>query len=310
LIRLEKEKDMVFVKVVKNKAYFKRYQVKYRRRREGKTDYQARRHLVLQDRTKYNTPKYRLVARITNKDVVAQIVQPTLTGDTVLQAAYAHELTAFGVKVGFTNYAACYCTGLLLARRALAKLGLDKMYAGVKTVNGEFYTPENEKKAEERRPFKAILDAGLTRTSTGARIFGVLKGAVDGGINVPHNEKRFPGYKKEGEKLDAKVHRERIFGLHVASYMKSLQSEDPEEYARHFSRFIKEGVTADKVEAMYKAAHAAIRADPSKKPAKKGKPLPKDFKPKSYKQRPRSLKERKNIVRQKIQNLKTKLASS
>lgn len=30
------------IKVVKNKAYFKRFQVKYRRRREGKTDYYAR----------------------------------------------------------------------------------------------------------------------------------------------------------------------------------------------------------------------------------------------------------------------------
>eukprot|EP00759_Apiculatamorpha_spiralis_P020292 PhF_6_TR25715/c1_g1_i3/m.36244/K02932/RP-L5e, RPL5; large subunit ribosomal protein L5e len=197
---------MVFVKVVKNKAYFKRFQVKYRRRREGKTDYQARRHLVLQDRTKYNTPKYRLVSRITNSDVVAQVVQPTLTGDRVIMAAYAHELPAYGVKVGLTNYAACYCTGLLLARRTLAKLSLDKDYVGVKTVDGTYYSPESEKKAEERRPFKAILDAGLTRTTTGARVFGVLKGAVDGGINVPHSEKRFPGFSKEGDKLDAKVH--------------------------------------------------------------------------------------------------------
>ena len=32
-------------------------------------------------------------------------------------AAYAHELPRYGVKVGLTNYAAAYCTGLLLARR-------------------------------------------------------------------------------------------------------------------------------------------------------------------------------------------------
>ena len=30
--------------------------------------------------------------------------------------------------MGLTNYAAAYCTGLLLARRVLAKLGLDKHY--------------------------------------------------------------------------------------------------------------------------------------------------------------------------------------
>ena len=32
---------MPFVKTVKNDAYFSRYQVKYRRRREGKTDCEA-----------------------------------------------------------------------------------------------------------------------------------------------------------------------------------------------------------------------------------------------------------------------------
>eukprot|EP00760_Papus_ankaliazontas_P001823 PhM_4_TR10621/c0_g1_i1/m.80665/K02932/RP-L5e, RPL5; large subunit ribosomal protein L5e len=296
---------MPFIKVIKNKAYFKRFQVKYRRRREGKTDYQARRRLVLQDRTKYNTPKYRLVTRLTNTDVVAQIIQPTLTGDRVLAAAYSHELPAYGVKVGLTNYSACYCTGLLVARRALKKVGMDKDYAGVKDADGKYYSPEDEKKAEERRPFKAILDAGLTRTSTGARIFGVMKGAVDGGINVPHSEKRFPGY--HGDSLDAKVHRGRIFGQHVADYMKSLQADDPEEYKRHFARFVKNGVTADKVEAMYKAAHAAIRADPSKTVKREKKAVKAGSKPKAYNQRARSLKERRNTVRQKIQNLKAKL---
>ncbi len=40
---------MGFVKVQKNKAYYKRLQTKYRRRREGKTDYYARRKMVAQD---------------------------------------------------------------------------------------------------------------------------------------------------------------------------------------------------------------------------------------------------------------------
>lgn len=34
--------------------------------------------------------------------------------------------------------------------------------------------------------FRCYLDVGLARTSTGARIFGVLKGAVDGGLDIPH----------------------------------------------------------------------------------------------------------------------------
>lgn len=32
-------------------------------------------------------------------------------------AAYSHELPKYGITVGLTNYAAAYCTGLLLARR-------------------------------------------------------------------------------------------------------------------------------------------------------------------------------------------------
>jgi len=32
-------------------------------------------------------------------------------------AAYSHELPKYGIKVGLTNYAAAYCTGLLVARR-------------------------------------------------------------------------------------------------------------------------------------------------------------------------------------------------
>lgn len=42
--------SQAFVKVQKTKAYFKRYQVKFRRRREGKTDYRARKRLISQVR--------------------------------------------------------------------------------------------------------------------------------------------------------------------------------------------------------------------------------------------------------------------
>jgi len=41
------------------------------------------------------------------------------------------------------------------------------------------------------------LDVGLTHTTTGNRVFGALKGAVDGGLNVPHSSNRFPGYFKD-----------------------------------------------------------------------------------------------------------------
>merc|ERR1712168_390998 len=186
---------MPFVKVIKNKQYFKRFQVKFRRRREGKTDYYARKRLVIQAKNKYNTPKYRMIVRISNKDICCQIAYARIQGDVVIAAAYSHELPRYGVKVGLTSYAACYCTGLLLARRILKKFGLDQLYRGQTNVDGEMYSVEDLEKGPGA--FRAHLDTGLARTSTGARIFGVMKGAADGGIEVPHSEKRFPGYDKE-----------------------------------------------------------------------------------------------------------------
>ena len=64
----------MFVKVVKNKSYFSRLQIKFRRRREGKTNYRKRRLLVAQDKNKYNTPKHRLCVRMSHKDISAQII--------------------------------------------------------------------------------------------------------------------------------------------------------------------------------------------------------------------------------------------
>jgi len=256
---------MPFVKVVKNKAYFKRYQVKFRRRREGKTDYYARKRLVIQDKNKYNTPKYRMIVRSSNTDICCQIAYARLEGDIVICAAYSHELPRYGVKVGLTNYAASYCTGLLLARRVLQKFKLDSAYVGNTNVDGNMFCVEDQD--DGPGAFRACLDVGLARTSTGAKVFAALKGAVDGGLDIPHSEKRFPGYDSESKELNADVHREHIFGLHVANYMTSLQEEDEEAYKKHFSRFIKNGVTPANMEEMYKKAHAAIRADPALKKA-------------------------------------------
>jgi len=251
---------MGFVKVVKNRAYYKRYQTKFRRRREGRTDYYARKRLVVQEKNKYNTPKYRVVVRFSNKDIISQIVYARIDGDVVVTSAYGHELRRYGVSVGLTNYSAAYCTGLLLARRLLKKLKLDSIYKGVDKVTGEDYQVENAD--DQPGAFRCCLDVGLQRTTTGAKMFGVLKGALDGGLNIPHSTKRFPGYKREKKSYDAKAHRDRIFGKHIANYMRSLQTEDPDDYKRQFAHYIKHGISADMVEAMYEKAHKAIRANP------------------------------------------------
>ncbi|CAJ1332504.1 unnamed protein product [Effrenium voratum] len=105
---------MAFVKVLKNPAYFRRFQVARRRRREGKTDYHARRKMVRQDKNKFNNRKYRLVVRFTNKRCICQCVYATLRGDVVVAAASSHELEHFGIVAGYKNYAAAYATGLLV----------------------------------------------------------------------------------------------------------------------------------------------------------------------------------------------------
>lgn len=256
---------MAFVKVQKNKAYYKRLQTKFRRRREGKTDYHARRKMVCQDKNKYNTPKYRLVARITNKKVICQIVYSTIQGDRVLCQATSPELEKYGVPAGYTNYAACYATGLLIARRALDLVGLADAVEGVAEANGEEFHVEEEE--NERRPLKVILDVGLHRTIPGCRVFGILKGAVDGGLHVPHNVRKFPGYSGPEERgqdyqYDAAAHLERILGNHLSEYMEMLSEEDPERYKVAFSKYIEADKEADSIEDMYKECHSAIREDP------------------------------------------------
>jgi large subunit ribosomal protein L5e len=254
---------MGFVKVVKNKAYFKRFQVKYKRRRACKTDYYARRRLIIQDKNKYKTPKYRFVVRISNKDITCQIFSADMTHDVCLGSAYSHELKRYGIKLGLTNYAAAYATGLLLARRINTKLNLD--YVGQEEVDGEDFNVEVD--VEGKAPFKALLDVGLKRTTTGARVFGAMKGACDGGLDIPHNDRRFPGSKaNDGSyEADAETHKKYIFGGHVSEYMTNLEEEDEEAFKKQFSRFIAAGISAGDLEGMYGDAHKAIRADPNKK---------------------------------------------
>jgi large subunit ribosomal protein L5e len=275
---------MPFVKTIKDKAYHKRFQVKFRRRREGRTDYYARKRLITQDKNKYNTRKYRLVVRFSNKNVTAQIIYSTLDHDETLCAAYSAELPRFGVKAGLTNYAASYCTGLLLARRLLAERDASAKAKGADLNLSRFNSEEDVEayyeNQEGSQPFKVILDSGLKICNTGSRIFAVLKGAVDGGLNIPHHNdrngakehrdgKRFPGYDLDEKAMDWDVLQKYIIGGHVSEYMEELQEEDPEAYTKQFSAYEKAGVNYGDLEGMYTGAHAAIRKDPSRKNASK-----------------------------------------
>jgi len=219
-----------------------------------------------------------------------------MNGDNVMCSADSTELKNYGLTAGLTNYSAAYCTGMLLARRLLKQVGLDTMYKPNDKIDGEpFNVAEDE---QDKRPFKALLDVGIAATTTGARVFGVMKGACDGGLNVPHNCKRFPGYtrakveevinkrgKATGEMerteaaFEASVLRDHIFGTHVTNYMSLLKKEDPSKFKRQFSQWEK-CLTENKVktcEDLYKAVHKKILANcERKKAAKKGQKPKKD----------------------------------
>jgi large subunit ribosomal protein L18 len=131
-----------------------RYRVQLRRRREGKTDYQARKRLVV-------SKKPRLVVRNTLKNMSAQIVVAKPHGDEVLAAAHSRELKKFGWQASTGNVPSAYLTGLLCGLRAKKE--------GVKEV---------------------VLDIGLIPPTKGSRLFAALNGVLDGDIEVPHGEEK------------------------------------------------------------------------------------------------------------------------
>ncbi|MDD1691332.1 MAG: 50S ribosomal protein L18 [Methanoregula sp.] len=149
-----------------------RYFVPFRRRREGKTDYYQRTRLVVAD-----VP--RMVVRKTNRHIIVQLVTAEMDGDRTLVAANSKELEKYGFKGSTANTPAAYLTGMLFAVKA-KKAGQDS----------------------------AVLDIGLNRATPGARVFAALKGAVDGGLDIPYGEEILPS-------------EERLKGAHIAAYNKN-----------------------------------------------------------------------------------------
>jgi large subunit ribosomal protein L18 len=151
--------------------------VPHRRRREGKTDYRKRLAMV-------KSGKLRFVVRRSNSGMLCQIVQYESKGDKTLVHADAFEIKKMGWTGPTGNIPAAYLTGMLCARRAV------------------------EKKITE-----AIFDMGLYRNTKGSRMFAALKGAVDGGLDIPHSEEVLPG-------------EDRLKGAHIANGEKLAKEFD------------------------------------------------------------------------------------
>ena len=101
-----------------------RYRVPFRRRREGKTDYRARRTLVLS-----RVP--RLVVRLTLKNAIIQVIEAEAIGDKVSVSAHSHELAkTYGWLSNNGNIPTAYLTGLLCGFKAKAN-GVEKAFLDI-----------------------------------------------------------------------------------------------------------------------------------------------------------------------------------
>jgi len=150
-----------------------RYTVPMRRRREVRTDYGQRLRLL-------KSGKPRLVARVSNRHVRAQLVTPGPDGDETHAAATSGDLADYGWEAPTGNLPSAYLTGYLAGTRAL-DAGLDE----------------------------AVLDIGLNTATPGNKAFAVQEGAIDAGVEIPHNEAVLADW-------------DRNRGEHIAAYAEQL----------------------------------------------------------------------------------------
>ncbi|MCX8174221.1 MAG: 50S ribosomal protein L18 [Thermoplasmata archaeon] len=133
------------------------YRVQMRRKREGKTDYRFRLKML-------RSGMPRAVVRKTNRNVIVQVSEFDLKGDRVIVSASGFELKKkFGFQGNTDTTPASYLAGYLAGKKAL-----------------------------KNNVAKAVLDIGFHSPTKGARVFAVLKGLLDAGIEIPHQEEKLP----------------------------------------------------------------------------------------------------------------------
>lgn len=122
---------------------------------------------------------------------------------------------------------------------------------------------------------------GITRITTGNKVFGAMKGAVDAGMHIPHSVKKFPGFKKtkgnkQGE-YDAEVHSARIHGNHIDDYWGQLEEENPEKAKKHFAKWqaCLDKAKVESIPELFEKVIAAIKKDPSRDKSKSNTAAPK-----------------------------------
>jgi len=176
------------------------YNLRFRRRREGRTDYGKRKKLVASGMA-------RLVVRPSNKHIAAQLIRALPDGDRVLASAHSSELKEFGWKAPCGNLPAAYLTGLLVGRRA-----------------------------KDSGVSEAILDIGLHSKGPGSRIFAAANGAVEAGLTIPHDKSALPSKERlQGEHVESYS---KLLAPEAERYKKMFsaylkQKLKPEELPKH-----------------------------------------------------------------------------
>lgn len=139
------------------------YSIKYRRRRENKTNYKKRLNLL-------KSKSIRLVIRPTNKYIIAQLVRFHSDGDKIICSANSKELKKLGWNISCSNTPAAYLTGFLCGLKAI--------------------------KAIKISDTDAILDIGIKISTKGSKIYASGKGAVDAGMKIPLSDEILPDEKR------------------------------------------------------------------------------------------------------------------
>jgi len=217
--------------------------------------------MVRQNLQKPNLQRTRLVVRITGKYVVAQLIKAYPNGDKTIAHVNSKELRAYNVTMGLKNYSACYMTGLLLGKRAMRQCHLSKIYRGNTDV-GKSHLVTNL--VGQPASVSAILDIGLKRPTPGAKVFAVLKGVADAGVNIPHDPKKFFGYDAKKKELNSEKLKDRIMGITLAKY---AAEQVKNSATQHFSQFnnAATGMTPEMYPALVAQAIKAIHKDPKKR---------------------------------------------
>ncbi len=140
-------------------AHGKNQRLRFKRRRDGETDYRRRMKLL-----RGETP--RAVVRISNTQTICQLVEFNPDGDIVIASVNGKALVdkyLWPEDASRKSIPASYLTGFALAKNAMS--------SGHES---------------------AILDIGLSASSKGSRVFAALKGMIDAGLEIPHGEDVLP----------------------------------------------------------------------------------------------------------------------